>query len=200
MKNIVNEAASDLHRVVRINEEIKKVVRISSEVNLVALNAMLTAKRSGEKSRGFGVVSSELRVFSGKLEHFMTDLEAPIFELLKGVAQLLKQARIQRHFAASLRGGDNARRLLAPVLARKEAELAAGGEMVKRNWRRLSILLSRALQLCETGGALSRSAKIEAVYGGDMTASLKQVSNQIEQTVESILSIIKALRTEIGSI
>jgi hypothetical protein len=58
------------------------------------------------------------------------------------------------------------------------------------------MLLSRALQLCEMGGALSRSAKIEAVYGGDMTASLKQVSNQIEQTVESILAIIKALRSE----
>lgn len=196
MKDIVSEAAADLHRVVRINEEIKKVVRISSEVNLVALNAMLTAKRSGEKSRGFGVVSSELRVFSGKLEHFMTDLEAPIFELLKGVAQRLKQARVQRHFALAMLGGDSAKRLLAPVVARKGAELAAGGEMVKRDWKRLSMLLNRALQLCEMGGALSRSAKIEAVYGGDMTASLKQVSNQIEQTVESILAIIKALRSE----
>ncbi|MFA5242752.1 MAG: methyl-accepting chemotaxis protein [Sulfuricella sp.] len=196
MKDIVSEAAADLHRVVRINEEIKKVVRISSEVNLVALNAMLTAKRSGEKSRGFGVVSSELRVFSGKLEHFMTDLEAPIFELLKGVAQRLKQARVQRHFALAMLGGDSAKRLLTPVVARKGAELAAGGEMVKRDWKRLSMLLNRALQLCEMGGALSRSAKIEAVYGGDMTASLKQVSNQIEQTVESILTIIKALRSE----
>ena len=196
MKDIVSEAAADLHRVVRINEEIKKVVRISSEGNLVALNAMLTAKRSGEKSRGFGVVSSELRVFSGKLEHFMTDLEAPIFELLKGVAQRLKQARVQRHFALAMLGGDSAKRLLAPVVARKGAELAAGGEMVKRDWKRLSMLLNRALQLCEMGGALSRSAKIEAVYGGDMTASLKQVSNQIEQTVESILAIIKALRSE----
>lgn len=198
MKDIVSEAAADLHRVVRINEEIKKVVRISSEVNLVALNAMLTAKRSGEKSRGFGVVSSELRVFSGKLEHFMTDLEAPIFELLMGVAQRLKQARVQRHFALAMHGGDSAKRLLTPVLARKEAELAAGGEVVKRDWKRLSMLLDRALQLCEMGGALSRSAKIEAVYGGDMTASLKQVSNQIEQTVESILTIIKALRSEMN--
>lgn len=196
MRDIVSDAAADLHRVVRINEEIKKVMRISSEVNLVALNAMLTAKRSGEKSRGFGVVSSELRVFSGKLEHFMSDLEAPIFELLKGVAQFLKQARVQRHFIVAMRGGEKAKRLLTPILARKEAELTASGEIVKRDWRRLTMLLKRALQLCETGGALSRSAKIEAVYGGDMTASLKQVSNQIEQTVESILAIIKALRTE----
>ena len=198
MKNIVSEAATDLHRVVRINEEIKKVVRISSEVNLVALNAMLTAKRSGEKSRGFGVVSSELRVFSGKLEHFMTDLEAPVFELLKGVAQLLKQARVQSHFTLAMRGSDSAKRLLTPVMIRKEAELAVGREKVKRDWMHLSMLLNRALQLCETGGALSRSAKIEAVYGGDMTASLKQVSNQIEQTVESILDIIKTLRAELS--
>jgi len=196
MRDIASDAAADLHRVVKINEEIKKVMRISSEVNLVALNAMLTAKRSGEKSRGFGVVSSELRVFSGKLEHFMIDLKGPIFELLKGVAQLLRQARVQRHFVAAMCGGEKAKRLLTPLLARKEAELAASSEIVKRDWRRLTMLLKRALQLCETGGALSRSAKIEAVYGGDMTASLKQVSNQIERTVESILSILKALRTE----
>ncbi|MDP2783476.1 MAG: hypothetical protein Q8O38_02595 [Sulfurimicrobium sp.] len=196
MRDIVSDAAADLNRVVKINEENKKVVQISSEVNQVALNAMLTAKRSGEKSRGFGVVSSELRVFSGKLEHFMIDLEAPIFELLKGVSQLLRQAQVQHHFVKAMNGSDSAKRLLTPVLARKEAEMAIGGERVKRDWCRLAMLLKRALQLCETGGALSRSAKIEAVYGGDMTASLKQVSNQIERTVESILSILKALRTE----
>ena len=64
--------ATELSRVVKANEDIKKVIRISSGVNLVALNAMLVAKRSGERSRGFAVVSSELRVFSRKLEGAMT--------------------------------------------------------------------------------------------------------------------------------
>lgn len=199
MSEFNGSAAADLCRVVRVNEEIKKVMRISSEVNLVALNAMLTAKRSGEKSRGFGVVSSELRVFSGKLEHFMSNLQEPIFELLNDVAHILKQGRARRHFAAAMTsGGDNAKRLLAPILSRKDEVQQAGCERVGKDWSRLVMLLNRALQLCETGGALSRSAKIEAVYGGDMTASLKQVSNQIELTVENILSILKALKAEMG--
>ena len=88
---------SDLHRVVKANEDIKKVIRISSGVNLVALNAMLIAKRSGEKSRGFAVVSSELRVFSRKLEGAMTGLGALIFELVRDAAAMRKQHHERCH-------------------------------------------------------------------------------------------------------
>lgn len=190
--------AKDLYRVVTVNEEIKKVVQISSEVNLVALNAMLIAKRSGEKSRGFSVVSSELRVFSGKLERFMGELELLVFRLLKDVATMQKQSRIRREILATMKAGVRTKQFLAPALARKEAELLETGRAVKEDWAMLGLHFERALRLCETGGALSRSAKIEAVYGGDMTAALKQVANRIEQTVESILSILKALKSRVA--
>lgn len=48
-----------------------------------------------------------------------------------------------------------------------------------------------------TCGTLSRSAKIEAMYGGDMSASLKQVANQIEGTVNEIYATLKLLRTQL---
>ena len=47
IKDDTADQAADLRRVVMVNEDIKKVIRISTEVNLVALNAMLVAKRSG---------------------------------------------------------------------------------------------------------------------------------------------------------
>lgn len=190
--------ASDLHRVVQVNEEIKKVIRASSEVNLVALNAMLIAKRSGEKSRGFRVVSAELRVFSRKLDAVMNSLGALIFGLINDAAHIRKQARTCRYLQAATGQGGSAREFLAPIISRKEEEMRGTGHALQRDWDRLLLQLNRALQLCEMGDALSRSAKIEAVYGGDMSVTLKQVAHQIDLTVGNILSILKLLRTRIA--
>ena len=195
--NIASQA-SDLGRVVQANEDIKKVIRISSGVNLVALNAMLVAKRSGEKSRGFAVVSSELRVFSRKLEGAMTGLGALIFELVRDAAAMRKQHHERRHLLNIQARGQQMRKLMEPVLARMDERTHKTGEEIGRDWHQLRLQLNRVLQLCETGGSLSRSAKIEAVYGGDMSVTLKQVANQIEETVNEIFSTLKLLRTQLA--
>ncbi|GAO37385.1 chemotaxis protein [Sulfuricella sp. T08] len=198
IKDDTADQAADLRRVVMVNEDIKKVIRISSEVNLVALNAMLVAKRSGEKSRGFAVVSSELRVFSRKLEVAMTGLGALIFGLVRDAAAMQKQSRERRHWLNTVAHGGPGADLVAPMLARKEETMGSTGQEIRSDWHKLQIQLGRVLQMCETGGALSRSAKIEAVYGGDMSATLKQVANQIEETVNEIFSTLKLLRTQLA--
>lgn len=196
--NTDSQDATELRRVVQANENIKKVIRISSGVNLVALNAMLVAKRSGEKSRGFAVVSSELRIFSRKLEGAMTGLGTLIFNLVKGAAAMQKQHHERCHFLNALARGQQMREWVEPVLVRMEEHTHETREEVVRDWRHLQLQLNRVLQLCESGGSLSRSAKIEAVYGGDMSITLKQVANQIEETVNEIFSTLKLLRTQLA--
>lgn len=197
MENTASQT-SDLRRVVKANEDIKKVIRISSGVNLVALNAMLIAKRSGERSRGFAVVSSELRVFSRKLEGAMTGLGVLIFELVRDTAAMRKQHHERRHLLNIQAREQQMRKLMEPVLARMDERRHETGKQIDRDWHQLRLQLNRVLQLCETGGSLSRSAKIEAVYGGDMSATLKQVANQIEETVNEIFSTLKLLRTQLA--
>lgn len=41
--------------------------------------------------------------------------------------------------------------------------------------------------------SLARSAKIESVYGGGMTASLKQVAEEIDATAQRIMDGVKLL-------
>jgi hypothetical protein len=195
-KDDVAGQTNNLHRLVKANEEIKKVIRISSGVNLVALNAMLIAKRSGEKSRGFAVVSSELRVFSRKLEGAMTGLGTLVFELVRDAAAMQKQRHERHHLRITFAQGGRVRGLVEPMLVRREEAMRETGVAIQKDWRKLQLQLNRALQLCETGGALSRSAKIEAVYGGDMSATLKQVANQIEETVNEIFATLKLLRSQ----
>jgi len=196
--NIVNYTISSLHRVVKANEDIKKVIRISSGVNLVALNAMLIAKRSGERSRGFAVVSSELRLFSRNLDAAMNGLGELIFSLVRDAAAMQRQRQQHSHFMAVMKANKSVRKWAEPTLARVEARMGVVEEEISQDWHRLRLQLNRVLQLCESGRSLSRSAKIEAVYGGDMSTTLKQVASQIEGTVDEIFSTLKLLRMQLA--
>lgn len=168
--------AADLERAVTVNEEIKRIIVTSSEVQLAAMNAMLTAKRAGERSLGFAVVSSELRVFSRQLDGFMQCLAALISGLIQRVAQALKQARVLRALQMAMDQSDGARELLAALARRKQEHIQRTRQDIVQDWAVLSLRLERAQRLCGTGVALSRSAKIEAAHGGDMAPTLRQVA------------------------
>lgn len=189
--------AANLRQAVKANEDVKKVIRISSEVNLVAINAMLVAKRSGERSRGFGVVSSELRLFSRKLESAMARLGTLIFGLVRDASAMQKQSRGRRHLLNTMAQSGRVKELVEPMLMRKEDAVRKTGHIIETNWQTLQFHLARALQLCETGNALVRSAKIEAVYGGDMSMTLGQVATQIEEAVNEILATLKQLQSNL---
>ena len=77
-KRKASRAGVDLLRIVRINEEIKRVVSVSFKINIMALNAIFLAKRAGTAALGFGVLSNELRVFSQDLRDSMTALNGLI--------------------------------------------------------------------------------------------------------------------------
>lgn len=185
--------STELGLVASVNEEIKRVVDISSAVNLLALNAMLIAKRAGEDSLGFRVVSSELRVFSAELSRLMKDLEAAVFELVRQVAHRLKERRAHENLLTTARQGEAVMALIAPTAQRLEERMHRTGQVIGQGWEGLSNYLRHALRLCRAGGLLARSAKIEAVYGGGMVGELKWISQEIETVIDGIADTVKRL-------
>ncbi len=184
---------------VQVNEEIKKVTNLSFGVNLIALNAMLVSKRAGERSRGFGVVSSELRVFSGKIREAMNGLGQRIYALINSVAAIQKQSHGRDHLQRVMGQGDKMREVMGASFARKEEALLKLTRSIETDQGHLLRQVSRTLQLCDTGTSLARSAKIESVYGGDMSGTLRQVAIQIEGAIEEILGILKALESSLAT-
>jgi methyl-accepting chemotaxis protein len=182
-----------LRRTARINEEIKRIVAISAGINLTAVNAMLVAKRAGERSRGFGVVSGELRTFSRHLEENMGETTVLVSRLVLNVGRLLNETRSQRQIDRAGRMSARSGELLAAVLARKNEALARSREKIGVLGNGLVRQAEAAMRLCQTGNALARSAKIEAVYGGDMAGTLRQVSNEVEERMTELLERLKSL-------
>jgi methyl-accepting chemotaxis protein len=179
------------------NEHVKEVLRISAEVNLVALNAMLAAHSAGEGSRGFGVVSSELRGLSRGLDREMLKLVETFSGVVRDTAVLQKQRHILGLLHAASRG-ERATERLGGLLRRKESELLEADQAIRAKRQHVENQVERTLRLCATGHALARSAKIEAVYGGAMVATLRQVANQIEDAVGQILAALRQIQFQMA--
>ncbi len=199
MENEIDEtlARSDgLARMAVANEHVKEVLRISAEVNLVALNAMLAAHGAGEGSRGFGVVSSELRTLSRSLDREMFKLVETFSGVVRGTAVLQKQRRMLRLLHEAEGGTGLGAEELADLLRRKGSELLQADQAIRLKRQYVQNQVERTLRLCATGHALARSAKIESVYGGAMVATLRQVANQIEEAVGRILAALKQIQLQ----
>lgn len=188
----------DFRRMVKINEDIKQVVQISGEVNLAALNAMFIAKKAGEVARGFGVVSGELRAFSKRLEDAMNSLTRQVFVLLGDVSAYGRQWRNYSGHLQAASHGAQARHYLEATLLRLENNIHRSQRDIVARQQQLIAGVGQARKLCNSGLAIARSAKIEAVYGQQMAGGLRHVAEEVEQAVTNIVTTLKGLELQLA--
>ncbi len=186
------EAGADLLRIVRINEEIKRVVGVSFKINIMALNAIFLAKRAGTAALGFGVLSNELRVFSQDLRNCMTSLNDLIHRCVIEVSVVLQDIRQAAFLAEASRLAPKS--AAARVLQQRERRNAVHAQNLSSLRNQLRRALEDAFQMVELGGVLAKSAKIEAAYGQSFAPSLAQVSGEFDGIVEEIRGSLESLR------
>lgn len=187
------QAGVDLLRIVRINEEIKTVVGVAFQINIMALNAIFLAKRAGTAALGFGVLSNELRTFSQDLRSCMGALTVLIHRCVNEVSVVLQDIRHTRLLSEAVDLSVQTPGL-TQVIARRQRENIEHQERLATLRRQLLRALDDAFQLVELGGVLAKSAKIEAAYGQSFAGSLAQVSGEFDGVVEEIRNSLQALR------
>ena len=192
IRSAQHRADMDLLSIVRINEEIKRVVSVSFKINIMALNAIFLAKRAGTAALGFGVLSNELRVFSQDLRTCMESLTGLIHQCVNEVSLVLQDIRNSRLLREAVQ--------ISPhypaehVMAGRDALNSAHEQKLSGLRRQLKRALEDAFQMVELGGVLAKSAKIEAAYGQGFAASLAQVSGEFDGIVEEIRGSLESLR------
>jgi hypothetical protein len=177
---------TELARIVRVNEEIKAIVTTAFKINLMALNAIFLAKRAGEAARGFGVLSNELRRFAQDLTREMTTLREMTANTVSTVTGVVQHKRLNSILDRAIELSPESGNGKALVQRRRGKELHERQSMLRDLDRRLRRSLEDTAQLVELGGVLARSAKIEAAYGGNFSASLMQVSSDFGDVITLI--------------
>jgi hypothetical protein len=191
--------AGDLPMMVAINEDIKTIMRISREINLAAINAMLIAKKIGTSTNGFNVVSAELRMFSSRLGDAMQVLQQDISVLVAeaaGLVRLHKAMALQR----ATQDGSPHYRHWDEMLRRKATAFERNCAAVWGSRERLARAVGRANKLCVMGVSLSYSAKVEAVYGAAQAQALRQVSSDVEASIGDILRTLGKLQKQLEAV
>jgi len=189
------DSGRELRRIVRINEEIKTVVKTAYRINLMAMNAIFLAKRAGQSALGFGVLSNELRRFATELEQQMIALGQATSGSVVTVTAMLKEAQVVKMLErAHAQCEGLGRQVIDDFLSRhRNTTLSDRHDQVAALNRNLSMMIESTARLVEMGGVLARSAKIEAAYGGAFSQSLKQVSSDFEGTIDEIRKSLVSL-------
>ena len=198
MAGMSQETGQELRRIVRTNEEIKRVVATAFKINLMAMNAIFLAKRAGQSALGFGVLSNELRRFAMDLQKQMSQLREMTYGSVATVTALVKQARLNRVLERARKESSGIGRSLIEEFLRTRHNVAFSrhNEQIAALNRRLSQMIADTTQLVELGSVLARSAKIEAAYGGTFSAALMQVSSDFERTIEAIQRSLESLNKQ----
>lgn len=187
-----------LGRVVLINEDIKQVVRSAFAINLMALNAILVARRAGSAAAGFGIVASEMRELSAALEATMATLRVLSDRLLEAVTRSMRHARIERALACTAEQGEASRTLLQPVLARAAEHRAQLEREIAQHCAALLRDIHNAVEVSRLADSLAHMAKIEASWSSDHRIGLGTVSEELAQSLRGILPLLKALSSKLG--
>lgn len=187
-----------LQDLAHINEDIKSVVELSRSIGLGAINAGLIAHKcnSGSGARGFGVAATELRLFSNKLEAVMHTMEEAVFREIGAAARLRKLVRRRNALAAA--ENKSACGMLFDHIADLDAEILHGrGEQA--NWRKELLAMLRCAELnAKSGHVNARVARLEAVSGGSLAATMTMAAAGIEEQVLQVLGIVKKLFLQVG--
>jgi hypothetical protein len=170
-----------------INELTKTIVRISGQVNLAALNAMLLSRKGGDKTVGFAAVTKELRKFTLNLErqmrHLTDSLNHLIFELSSSKRKLHTCHLMKLALENAKRTSNIDLQLMTQRLKINQASL---DDEITIAITRVVKELDKSATVCNIGQNLAVLSKIESQTGDQYQAALANVSDTIDTIISNI--------------
>lgn len=161
----VNQSSDVVSSLGEKSQEIVKIVdtinAISSQTNLLALNAAIEAARAGEAGRGFAVVADEVRKLAEESQNATKDIETLIGEIKSSTDQAVSSMDI----------------------GKKEVE--ASSEVVNQALSALEVISGKVKAIETTIESVSAVAQQSASSSQQMSAGVQQTSSSMQQVASA---------------
>ena len=201
----MSAASMDLvEKVERINAEVPDVLKamqdidqISSQTNLLALNAAIEAARAGEAGRGFAVVADEVRALSNRSAGFSEQIQSR----LKSMAEQIKALTIDIGKVASqdvsyvMESKKQVNSAVEQLIAKAEQNQIVAAEIEQNN-----VVLKRSLYDAIRGLQFGDINSQNLDYTAETIRSIEgwlsdMEKESLQHTVESLHSKLEDIKT-----
>ncbi|NYE61202.1 methyl-accepting chemotaxis protein WspA [Duganella sp. 1224] len=152
-----------------INSVLTTITKVADQTNILSLNAAIEAEKAGEAGRGFSVVATEIRRLADQTSVSTWDIE-----------QMLKE--MQSAVSASVMGMDK----FSEEIRRSVGE-------VRQVTDQLSGVMDQVQKLAPQFDVVLQGMQSQAVGAEQITATMMQLNDATQQTVESLKATSEAV-------
>lgn len=174
------------HLALELKEAMEMAADLSSQADLLALNASIEAARAGEKDKGFSIVASEIRALAEQCRQSSDKLT----DMAEKLADYTGQG-VQKVYRAIEAAGEQNDKLedMAAACEGMYQEIAVGSRLAAELPRQVEAAGKKSKELLPGLNQLSADAK-DYIAGTkdafDFTVQLKQKTEEYEEKIEDL--------------
>lgn len=164
-KEIISNLGEESQEIIGI---IRTITSISSQTNILALNATIEAARAGEHGKGFAVVAEEIQQLSEQTKTAVENIGAIVHEVVKNTEDAV--SAMEKNVLFTQNGMDS----------------------IQKANESSTLITSSNEELSQQIHAIDQTAAIIREKSGEVSARMKQISNNTQQNCSAVEHVSSA--------